>query len=70
MTLEHIDTSLPIAIYENRTGGKLIGSRKANTSEISMKIKGTMPKLHGRLGVIHASVSTSSEVQKGAEPEI
>lgn len=35
-----------------------------------MKIKDAMPTLHGKLGVIHAIASTSSQVQRGAEPEI
>lgn len=34
-----------------------------------MKIKDTMPKLHGKLGVIHAIASTSHQVQRGAEPK-
>lgn len=54
----------------NRTGNKLIGSKKANTGEKSMKIKDTMPNLHGKLGVIHAISSTSGQIQRGAEPEI
>lgn len=35
-----------------------------------MKIKDTMSKLHGKLGVIYAIDSTSSQIQRGAEPEI
>jgi len=48
----------------------LVVKEKANTSEKSMKIKDTIPKLHGKLGMIHAIASTSSQVQRGAEPEI